>query len=107
MAQRKVNKSNFSFNPVGSITRNASITSATSITISPTASGIFLQADTGDVRFTFDGTTPTSTLGLILKNGASATRLDLQPGTVVKVISASGAINYQQFKAEINEYGIW
>jgi len=93
-------KTEFSIAAIGSIARDSSISSATTIAIPANATGVLIQADTGDVRFTFDGTEPTSTLGLVLIDGAPATRLDLFPGAEIKVLSASGAVNYQFYRAQ-------
>lgn len=93
-------KSIFTITPVDGMARDATISTATALTIPSDASGVMLQADTADVRFTIDGTTPTSTLGLILSSTAAPLRIDLYPGAVVTVISATGAINYQFFRTE-------
>ena len=96
----KLYKSIYTVIPVDSPTRNASISTATAVTLPSDATGVFLQADTDDVRYTIDGTTPTGTLGMILVSGNDMTQLDLYPGAEVNVISASGAINYQFFRRE-------
>lgn len=67
------------------------------LTIPDNASGIIMQADVADVRFTFDGTDPTSTSGFILHTYRSI-RLDLYPGCPIKLYSNVGIINYQFIK---------
>lgn len=96
----KYYKSIFTVTPVDGMARDATISTATTLTLPSDATGVMLQADTADVRFTIDGTTPTSTLGLILSSSAAPLRVDLYPGAEVKVISATGAINYQYFRTE-------
>lgn len=93
-------QSEFQFIPVGSFTRNASISAATSLTIPARATGILLQADTATVYYTLDGTTPTTTAGFILQAN-ELVRIDLFKGGIVKVISATGAVRYQFFGANV------
>jgi hypothetical protein len=88
--------SEFSVVPVGSMTRNASISTATTLTIPARATGLYLQGETADVYYTLDGSTPTTTNGFILQD-KELVRLDLFTGATVKVISASGAVRYQAF----------
>lgn len=52
--------------------RDTTISSATSFTSPPAgATGVVVQAETKDIRLTCDGTTPTSTTGLLLTAGDS------------------------------------
>jgi hypothetical protein len=93
--------SQFSVVPVGAMTRNASISTATTLTIPSRANGLFLQGETSDVYYTLDGSTPSTTNGFILQSG-ELIRLDLFTGAAVKVISATGAVRYQAFGVNTN-----
>lgn len=96
-----LNKSIFSISPVGSHTRIASVTSATTITIPQNASGIIMQASAANVFYTIDGSTPTTATRFILNSSGSPTRIDLYPGATIKVISPTGELNYQFFRVEV------
>ena len=81
---------------VGSHTRDASISSKTDIALPATANVIRLLADTATVYYTFDGTTPSATNGFTLASGSEIMYF-LQPGAIISVLSATGAIQYQCF----------
>ena len=93
---------NAGYSPVGthkSITPNA----ATGIPVPGGATGILMQTRTQNVRFTLDGTTPTSTVGFQLSTSNNdITYLPLKEGTTIIVISeTSGAVFQYQFVKEI------
>jgi len=54
------------FTPVGDHTQTNSLASATTITIPSGATKIMMQTQTQSVRFTLDGTAPTTTKGFII-----------------------------------------
>lgn len=84
---------------VGSHTINSSLSSAVTITIPEGVDSFLLQAFTQNVRVTFDGTNPTSTVGFQLTAG-SMLQVDVGLDTTIKVIqeTASASIQYQFFK---------
>lgn len=88
-------KINESVRSVGTCTRVA-LTTAQTVTLPANANSILISADGQPIRFTIDGTTPTSTLGITLAVNQPL-RLDLFPGAAVKAIetTASGFLNYQ------------
>lgn len=88
-------KADNSVRAIGTCTRVA-LTTAQTVTLPANANSILISADTNPIRFTIDGTTPTSTLGITLAVNQPL-RLDLFPGAVLKAIetTASGFLNYQ------------
>ncbi len=82
--------------PVGSHTRNASLSSAVTLTKPATATRLLIQCETQNVKFTLDGTAPTATTGFLLVASDPAILIPVG-GTAVKVIevAASASINYQ------------
>lgn len=88
--------------PVGShtsIVPNA----VTAINVPGGATGILMQTRTQAVRYTLDGTTPSSTVGFELATTSlDPVYLPLKEGTQLKVISATaGAVFQYQFVKEI------
>jgi hypothetical protein len=49
------------------------LASAAQLTVPPGAIQAIVQADGNDVRFTLDGTAPTTSAGFLIKNGTSLT----------------------------------
>lgn len=88
-------KADASVRAVGTCSRIA-LTTAQTVTLPNNANSILISADGQPIRFTIDGTTPTSTLGITLAVNQPL-RLDLFPGAVLKAIetAASGFLNYQ------------
>jgi hypothetical protein len=86
------------FAPVGTHTSNSSLGSVVALTPPPGADQLLIQALTQNVRFTLDGTAPTSSLGFMLKAGDSPVLIPIgATGQVIKVIeeTAGGIIQYQ------------
>ena len=91
-------RANFlSVSPLGSHTY-VSANSVVTITVNPNASVLLLGAQGASCRYTLDGTTPTASVGFLLGSSAGPVRLDLVPGTVVKVQGTGAFINYQQLR---------
>ncbi len=84
------------FQPEGSHTRNAALSSAVTLTKPSGAGLIILQCETQNVKFTLDGTTPTATVGFLLTAGDPPILVPVA-GAAVKVIevAASASVNYQ------------
>lgn len=82
--------------PVGSHTTNSSISSATTLTPTNGGTHVLIQAFTADVYYTLDSTAPVDgTTGFTLSSSAlSPTLISLRDATL-KVISATGAVQYQ------------
>lgn len=76
-------------------TSNSSLSSAVSITTPMGSEGLLVQALTQNIRFTIDGTTPTSTLGFQLKAGDPPVLIPVAPGTVLKFIEETATANLQ------------
>lgn len=55
-----------SFAVIGSHTQNSSLSSAVTVTLTSGANGLLVQCTGTNVRYTLDGTTPTSTTGFVL-----------------------------------------
>lgn len=88
----------FEFRPIGSHTTNASISSA--VTISKPAGGapkILMQACDQNVRFTLDGTAPTTTTGFLLGADDPPVLLYIGDSVTLKVIeeTATASFEYQ------------
>lgn len=87
----------FVFEPVGTHTRNASIDTATALTVPEGADAIRLAPETQNIRYTTDGATPaTASVGFQLVAGDE----DIVPvvaGKNVSVIAetAGAVLNYQ------------
>lgn len=91
----------FGIVPVGTHTRTATDTVLT-IQCPENASILLLEASVGSVRYTIDGTTPTTDLGFLLEIADNVTRLDLFPGVTVKILGGVGSfINYQWARTRI------
>ena len=91
LAQKTRNPVLGNFKAVGSHQQDISISTATEITVADTgATHIMLQnsSATVNIRFTLDGTNPTSTLGFLLEPGWYA--LVLVSGVTLKVIESGG-----------------
>lgn len=90
------------YQTVGSFTRNASLSSAVTLTKPTGATHLLIQILSNDVVITFDGTTPTTTNGFILlKNNTY--EFTLHATTSIKVIeyAASAEIRYQFFAENV------
>lgn len=83
--------------PVGAHSSGATISNATVITIPSGARYIRLQALTQNVRYTLDGTTPTTSVGFQLKAGDPPISLWVETGVALTVIqeSATASLQYQ------------
>ena len=83
--------------PVGSHTSNTTISSATTITVPAGARYILMQVLTQNVRYTLDGTVPTTTSGFQLKAGDPPIAVWCETGVTLKVIeeTATASLQYQ------------
>ncbi len=84
------------FTPSGSHTRNASLSSAVTLTAPAGASLLMIQATGQNVLITLDGTTPTASVGFTLFAGDPPSLVPISEDTVVKAIqvASGGSINY-------------
>jgi hypothetical protein len=87
---------NSPFNIVGTHQSDATISTATVLTPPQGASKVIVQAQEQNVRYTLDGTTPTSAVGFLLYAGDTVT-ISIGTGTIIKMIEAASgaAIAYQ------------
>lgn len=83
---------------VGSHTTNSSLASAVTLTRPAGANRIMLQAFTQNVRFTLDGTVPTSSAGFRLDVGTYIVLPFTSTAITVIEESASASIQYQWMK---------
>lgn len=88
-------KTNESFRVVGAMTRVA-LTTAQTITLPSTATGILISFEGQPCRVTLDASTPTGTNGFLLPVN-TLFRFDMHQGGVVRVLesAASAFANYQ------------
>lgn len=66
-----------------------------------TATGLYLSTDTTNIRFTLDGTTPTTTVGFLLTPTLGVVRIDLDSGASrlrVINVTAANTIQFQWFR---------
>jgi trimeric autotransporter adhesin len=84
------------YSPVGAHNSGLDISTAKTLTKPTGASKIIIQALTQNVRFTLDGTAPTTTLGFQLVAGGVPFIIEV-PGTSIKVIqeAATASLQYQ------------
>ncbi len=85
--------------PHGSMARDTTISAATTLAKPTSSSGalwLFIQAFTQNVRITFDGTTPTATVGFSLLTTDGLVKLLIGDKATVKVIqeSATASVEY-------------
>jgi len=82
---------------IGSHTQNASLNTVQSITVPALAGVVLMQATTQNVRYTLDGTTPTTSKGFVLKAGEEPQLVPVEPGNTIKAIeeTASAKLDYQ------------
>ena len=81
------------FNPIA--TTHAIVTAtSTSQTLTPAsgATKIQIQVETGAIRYTLDGTTPTTTLGFLLDSTYGIVTLPIRANTSIKIIR-SGSVD--------------
>lgn len=75
------------FTPIGAHTSQNNLSTARTLTPpNPTATKLLVQCITQNVRYTLDGTTPTSTLGFRLVAGDSPYIIPVAVGNTVKFI---------------------
>jgi len=85
------------FRPIGSHSSGATITSAVTLTPATGATKLLMQANTQNVRFTLDGSVPTTSAGFVLKAGDAPTIINIEKGMTIKVIEATATsdLEYQ------------
>lgn len=83
--------------PIGSHTTNSSLSGVVFIAVPANASGLLVQALTQNIRFTLDGTPPSTTVGFQLKAGDPPTLIPAPAGATIKFReeSASATLQYQ------------
>ena len=74
------------FNPVGSHSDGTDISSAVTLTVPTGATKVLIQALDKDIRYTLDGTAPTSTKGFQLAADDPPVIIPLGTSTTIKVI---------------------
>ena len=88
----------FEFIPEGAHLQDATISSATTLTKpSSGASKLLIQAVDQNLRFTLDGTAPTTSKGFVLEADKPPVLIQVGEGVTVKVIeeTATGGVEYQ------------
>ena len=95
-------KVKLNFIPSGAHKSGTTISSATELKPADAAGAgnaeaVLIQALTQNVRFTLDGTDPTTSLGCLLTAGNDPILIPYPPGTTLKVIeaAATASIQYQ------------
>jgi hypothetical protein len=83
------------FRPAGSHYDGTVISSAVTLTPVSGATKLYIQALDQNVRFTLDGTTPTSVKGFQLKAGDPLICIPLAVGTTIKVIEEAATADIQ------------
>lgn len=86
------------FDPIGAHTQNSSLSSAVTLTPPSNADALLITVTGQAVRFTLDGTVPTTTKGFRIPTGQGPIIIDRGPNCAsIKIIeeSASAAIEYQ------------
>lgn len=83
--------------PVGAHNSGLSIATAQTIARPTGATKLLIQALTQNVRYTLDGTVPTTSVGFQLKAGDPPVIIPLGTRTIIKVIqeAATAALQYQ------------
>ena len=88
------------FNPVGSHSDGTDVSSAVTLTVPTGATKVLIQALVKDIRYTLDGTAPTSTKGFQLKADDPPVLIPLGTSTTIKVIEEEATADMQyQFGA--------
>jgi hypothetical protein len=73
----------------GEHTQRNDLAAAKTISV-PTGAGVWLvQANTQNVRFTLDGTTPTAAKGFLIVAGQAPIQISVAPGSSIKVIEVA------------------
>lgn len=101
--KQQLNKNPNAYTIVGSHTRNASLGSVVTLSLPSGANGILIQASAQNVKYTLDGTNPTSTIGFTLSTSAAPVLITFPADTtVLKVIEATAgaAIDYQAVRIQ-------
>lgn len=83
------------FNPLGSHSSGADISSAVTLTAPAGATKLRMQAITQNVRYTLDGSTPTTSSGFELLAGDPAIIVPIESNTTVKVIEETSAADLE------------
>ena len=84
--------------PIGSHTQTAAISAATAIAVPKGARYILIQCATQNVRITFDGTTPTATVGFLIVAAAAPQKYYVQGCTIQVIeVGATAKLDYQFF----------
>jgi hypothetical protein len=81
--------------PVGSHQAVSLGGSAVTLSIPATADGILAQAISQNVRYTLDGSTPTTSKGFVLYAGADPLRIPINPDVTIKVIRVANGAELQ------------
>lgn len=95
---RKLAASLGTFQPIGTHTENAALSSAVTLTPSDgRVNAIMMQPHTKDIRYTLDGTDPTASKGFLLTTLDEPRIIYYTPGVILKVIeiAASATLEYQ------------
>lgn len=74
---------------------SSTVASVTNVTVADPAQGLLVQAISQNIRFTFDGTAPTTTLGFRITAGNDPIFIPVPPGTVVRFLEETSAATLQ------------
>ncbi len=85
----------FQFNPIGAHNDGLNIATVAELAAPVGANKIMFQALTQNVRFTLDGTDPTTTLGFQLKTGDPPVILTIESRATIKVIEEAATADFQ------------
>lgn len=87
----------FSYAFIGNHVTNASLTSATNITVPNNANGILIQSITQNVRVKFGGNPATASEGFQIKAGDPTVLMPVPPGGTISIIqeTATASVGYQ------------
>lgn len=81
--------------PVGAHGRDTSIDTATPIPIPDGARYVMLAAYAQNLRYTLDGTTPTTAIGFLVVKDAPPVTIYVETGVTLQVISATAGAEVQ------------
>lgn len=87
----------FSFDPVGAHNDGLDVSSAATLTVPEGAKKVLMQALTQNIRYTLDGTAPTTSSGFQMKAGDPPILVLIDANTTVKLIeeAATADLQYQ------------
>lgn len=87
----------FPFQPVGSHNSGLDVSTVKTLTPPTLATKLMIQTVTANIRITFDGTTPSASVGFQIKNGDVPFIVSVVPNMTIKVIqeTPTASLQYQ------------